>query len=162
MEKFLSLLALYKSIIRGVTRTLMRKNPHFLLSHIFLEYMCHRLQRLLKQNLYWIGLSNTVFNHMLALIDVEENEYIDSESCALIDQQFFIDLQSSWCYVCSTTSTKKYKLMIIPASCEDKKKVIISETTYYNLRNVFNCEKLDESCFLCKYKLRPIERASTF
>jgi len=148
-HKMLSVLSFYKMIIQGITRTLMRKNSHYVLSCIFLEYMRYRLQRLPKQVLCWITLPDTALKHLLSNLENTQNEYIDYNFCALANAQFLRKLANSWVYVCSMVTMKKYKLMIISSDINEDI-ILISETMRHNLQNALHCEQLDE-CFICKY-----------
>lgn len=148
-EKMLSTLLLYKKIVRAITNTLMRQNSHYVCSHIFLEYLHYRLQRISKQNLCWITLPDAALKCILDNFENTQNEYIDYDCCALGNIQFL--KKSSWCHVCSIISMTKYKLLITSMSDTSENTILISETMRHNLQNVLYCEQFDESCFIRKY-----------
>lgn len=147
----LSTLLLHKKIIRGITSTLMRQDPRYVLSYAFLEYLYRRLQRMFEQNLCWITLPDIVFKRKLDDLEDTQNKYIDFDSCALANIRFSKELPSSWFHVCSMTSMTRYKLMIVSAPDVSENTILISETMRHNLQNALHCEQLDESCFICKY-----------
>jgi len=147
----LSILSSGKMIVQEITRTLMRNNPYYVLSCIFLEYVHYRLQRLFKQIFSWIILPDAALKRLLSNLENTQNEYIDYNSCALANTQF-LRKPNSWVYVCSTVTMKKYKLMIVFTSDINENIILISETMRHNLQNALHCEQLDE-CFICKYLL---------
>lgn len=161
IKKFTSTLLLYKCILRGATNTLLRKNINFQLSYIFLEYLCHRLQRLLDQSLTCVLVEHKFIREMSATKVPKQtlsDEYIDYESCILVDISIFEKLQSTWCYVCAKCSKKKYKLRILPITSDFSKNwIFVPETVYFNLQNIFQSKELEDSVLLCKYKRRLIE-----
>lgn len=148
-QKILSALLYHKRIIRGITNTSMRKNSHYVLSYIFLEYLHRRFQRLFKQDLEWATLPDAALKFMLDDLEITWNEYVDCHSCAIANVQK--KLSSSWFNVCSMMSMTKYKLVIISVPSISKNTILISETTERNLRNALRCEQLDSSCFIRKY-----------
>jgi len=148
-QRMLSALLYYKGIIRGITNTLMRKNFHYVLSYVFLEYLYHRFQRLLGQTLKWVTLPDVALKFMLDDLKITWNEYVDCHSCAIANVQK--KLSSSWFNVCSMMSMTKYRLMIISMPDISKNTILISETTKRNLQNALCCKQLDNSCFIRKY-----------
>ncbi|XP_018397275.1 PREDICTED: peroxisome assembly factor 2 [Cyphomyrmex costatus] len=157
-QRILSALLYYKRIIRRITNTSMRKNPHYVLSYVFLEYLYRRFQRLFKQNFEWVTLPDAVLKRMLDDLEIIWNEYVDCHSCAIVNVEE--KLSSSWFNVCSMMSMTKYKLMIISVSDIDKNTILISEMTKHNLRNAFHCEQLDNTCFILPLEDDVIEFAS--
>ncbi|KYM82398.1 Peroxisomal biogenesis factor 6 [Atta colombica] len=153
----LSALLYYKGIIRGITNTLMRKNFHYVLSYVFLEYLHHRFQRLLGQTLKWVTLPDVALKFMLDDLKTW-NEYVDCHSCAIANLQK--KLSSSWFNVCSMMSMTKYRLMIISVPDISKNTILISETTKRNLQNALRCKQLDNSCFILPLEDDVIEFAS--
>lgn len=145
----LSALLYHKRIVKGITIS-MRKNPHYVLSYVFLEYLHHRFQRIFRQNLKWITLPDTALKRMLDNLEVTPNEYVDCDSCAVANVQLSRKSQSSWFNICSMISMTRYKLIIISVPDISENTVLISEMTEHNLRNVLCCEQLDDSCFLRK------------
>ncbi|EFN70620.1 Peroxisome assembly factor 2 [Camponotus floridanus] len=156
----LSTLLLHKKIIRGITSTLMRQDPRYVLSYAFLEYLYRRLQRMFEQNLCWITLPDIVFKHKLDDLEDTQNKYIDFDSCALANIRFSKESSSSWFHVCSMTSMARYKLMIISAPDVCENTILISETMRHNLQNALHCEQLDESCFILPLEDDVVEFAS--
>jgi len=151
-HRMLSALLYHKKIVRGITYTSMRKNPYYVLSYIFLEYLHRKFQRLFRQDLEWTTLPDVALRRMLNDLEVTQNEYVDCDSCAVANIQFLKKLSNSaWFNVCSMASMTKYKLMIISAPDISENTVLISETTERNLRNALRCEQLDNSCFIRKY-----------
>lgn len=150
-QKMLSTLLYHKRIVRGITSTSMRKNRHYVLGYIFLEYLHRRFQRLFKQDLEWIILPDTALRRMLDDLEITRNEYVDCDSCAVANIQFSRKSPSSWFNVCSMSSMMKYKLMIISVPNINENTVLISETMERNLRNALRCERLDGSCFIREY-----------
>ncbi|XP_011685326.1 PREDICTED: peroxisome assembly factor 2 [Wasmannia auropunctata] len=161
-REMLSALLYYKRLVRGITNTSMRKNPHYVLSSIFLEYLHRRYQKLFTQNLKWVTLSDAALRRMAEDLEVTQNEYVDCESCAIANIQFPEKSSSSaaWFNVCSTVSMMKYKLLILFVPDVDENTVLISETMEHNLRNALRCEQLDSSCFILPLKNNVIEFAS--
>ncbi|KYQ59276.1 Peroxisomal biogenesis factor 6 [Trachymyrmex zeteki] len=157
-QKILSALLYHKRIIRGITNTSMRKNSHYVLSYIFLEYLHRRFQRLFKQDLEWATLPDAALKFMLDDLEITWNEYVDCHSCAIANVQK--KLSSSWFNVCSMMSMTKYKLVIISVPSISKNTILISETTERNLRNALRCEQLDSSCFILPLEDDVIEFAS--
>lgn len=150
-ERMLSALLYYKRIVRQITSTLMRRNPHYVLSYVFLEYLHRRLQRIFKQILKWVALPDTAFKRILNDLEVRPNEYVDRDSCAVANVQLSGKSQSSaWVNVGSMMSMAKYKLMIISVPDISENTVLISEMMEHNLRNALCCEQLDDSCFIRK------------
>ncbi|XP_018048989.1 PREDICTED: peroxisomal biogenesis factor 6 isoform X2 [Atta colombica] len=156
-QRMLSALLYYKGIIRGITNTLMRKNFHYVLSYVFLEYLHHRFQRLLGQTLKWVTLPDVALKFMLDDLKTW-NEYVDCHSCAIANLQK--KLSSSWFNVCSMMSMTKYRLMIISVPDISKNTILISETTKRNLQNALRCKQLDNSCFILPLEDDVIEFAS--
>lgn len=152
-RKLLSVLLFYKKIIQGLTSTLMRNSPHYVLGCIFLEYLHRKLQRLFKQNLCWITLPDAVLRHLLSNLEDTRDEYIDYNSCLLANAHFLNELSNSWFYACSMVTLKKYKLLVIPMPEIAENTVLISESMRHNLQNILRCGQMDESCFLRKYLL---------
>jgi len=150
-QKMLSTLLLCKRIMRGITNNLMRRNSHYVLSIIFLEYLYYRLQRLSKQNLCWVTLPDAALKYILKNLENTQDDYIDYDSCTLGNIQFLKKSSSSWFHICSMISMTKYKLIITPVSDINENTIIISETMQHNLRNALYCDQLDESCFICEY-----------
>lgn len=127
----------------------MRRNPHYVLSYVFLEYLHRRLQRIFKQILKWVALPDTAFKRILNDLEVRPNEYVDRDSCAVANVQLSGKSQSSaWVNVGSMMSMAKYKLMIISVPDISENTVLISEMMEHNLRNALCCEQLDDSCFI--------------
>lgn len=151
-QRILSTLSYYKRVVRGITNTSMRKNPHYVSSYIFLEYLHRRFQRLSKQDLKWITLPDMALRRVLDDPGIIWNEYVDCDSCALANVQLSRESTSSpsWFNVCSMASMAKYKLMIISVPDINENTVLISETMERNLRNALHCEQLD-GCFIRKY-----------
>lgn len=149
-QKTLLMLLFYKNIIRGITSTLLWRHPHYLLSYIFLEFLYIRLQRLCKQSLCWVMLPDATIRHMLRDLENAVDEYIDYECCALANMPSVKKAQSSWFYICSTISMRKYKCAIVPADHVRENTILISETMQHNLQNALCYEQLDESCFIRK------------
>lgn len=149
----LSTLLYHKRIVRGITSTSMRRNQHYVLSYIFLEYLHRRFQRLSKQDLEWVILPDTALRRMLDDLEVTRNEYVDCDSCAIANIQLLSKKSpsSAWFNVCSMSSMTKYKLMIISVPNINENTVLISETMERNLRNALRCERLDSSCFIREY-----------
>lgn len=149
-QRMLSTLLHHKRIVKGITNTSMRKNPHYVLSYIFLEYLDRRLQRLSGQNLEWAVVSDTALKRILDGPEVTWDEYVDYDSCAVANIQF--SRKSAWFNVYSMASRTKYKLMIISIPDISENTVLVSETMARNLRNALRCEKLDGSCFIREYR----------
>lgn len=145
-QKMLSTLLIYKEIIKGISGTL-RQNRHFVLSYIFMEYLCHKLQKLSGQNLRWITLPDVALKRLLK---ETQSQYIDCDSCALANVQFVNQSSSGWFHIYSILSTKKYKLMIASSPDVKEDAILVSETMRHNLQTALRCEQLDKSCFLCK------------
>ncbi|XP_018358507.1 PREDICTED: peroxisome assembly factor 2 isoform X2 [Trachymyrmex cornetzi] len=157
-QRVLSILLYHKGIIRGIINTSMRKNSHYVLSYVFLEYLHCRFQRLLEQALEWVTLSDAALKFMLDDLEITWNEYVDYHSCAIANIQK--ELSSSWFNVCSMMSMTKYKLMIISMPGISKNTILISETTERNLQNALCCKRLDNSCFILPLEDDVIEFAS--
>lgn len=145
----LSLSAFYKKILKVITTILMRHNPRYLLSYIFLEYLYYRLQGLLEQDFCWITLPSPTLRRMLSNLEDTQNEYVDYDSCALANLRS-LKKSNSWFHIYSMISMKKYKLTIVPVRSITKNTILISETMRHNLQNALCHEHLDKSCFLCK------------
>ncbi|XP_072752107.1 peroxisomal ATPase PEX6 [Anoplolepis gracilipes] len=158
--RMLSTLLLHKKIIRGITSILMRKDPRYVLSYAFLEYLYCRLQRMFKQNLRWITLPDVVFKCMLNDLEDIQSKYIDFDSCALANTRLSKKSPSSWFHICSMTSLTRYKLMIVSVSDADENTILISETMRHNLQNALGSEQLDKSCFILPLKDDVVEFAS--
>ncbi|XP_011640683.1 peroxisome assembly factor 2 [Pogonomyrmex barbatus] len=160
-QKIFTTLLFYKRMIRDITSTSMRRNSHYVLSYIFLEYLHRRFQRLLKQNLSWITLPNTVLKRMLADLEITRNEYVDYDSCAIANMQLSRKPSSSpWFNICSMALMMRYKLMIISVPEINENVILISETTEHNLQKIFRCEQLDGSCFILPSEDDAIEFAA--
>lgn len=149
------MLLFYKRVLKGVTCTLMWRNTDFLLSYIFLEYLIHKLEKLVTdQRLKCVGIGPVILETLLSMYVPKEillNEYIDTNSCMFVDLSMYKTLLSTWYYVC-TKNSKKYKLKILPVTKFDffsKDTILVSETVYHNLQNA--CP-FKESFLLRKYK----------
>ncbi|KAG5315044.1 PEX6 factor, partial [Pseudoatta argentina] len=157
-QRMLSALLYHKGIIRGITNTSMRKNFHYVLSYVFLEYLHRRFQRLLGQALKWVTLPDAALKFMLDNLEITWNKYVDCHSCAIANVQK--KLSSPWFNVCSMMSMTKYRLMIISMPGISKNTILISETTERNLQNALCCKQLDNSCFILPLEDDVIEFAS--
>lgn len=151
IEKILSILLFYKQIIRRLINILRRRNRHYVLSYIFVEYICYKVQKLFKQNLHWIVLPDKALKYMLNNLEATRNEYIDHDSCALANIHVSKESTNSWFYISSMVSLRKYKLMIVSISDITENTILISETIQHNLQNALQYEQLHKSCFICKY-----------
>ncbi|XP_020288338.1 peroxisome assembly factor 2-like isoform X1 [Pseudomyrmex gracilis] len=147
-QKLLSTLLIYKEILRGISGTLMRQNRHFVMSYVFMDYLCRKLQKLSKQNLRWIVLPDVTLKRLMNDVKETQIRYVDCDSCALANVQFVEQSSSGWFHICSTFSTRKYKLTIASSPDVKEDTVLISETMRRNLQTALRCEQLDESCFL--------------
>ncbi|CAL7946508.1 unnamed protein product [Xylocopa violacea] len=140
----------YMKFLRKLTRMLMKCNFNYVLFYIFVHYAVLKLRRLINIKFNWNILTDASLKTLVKQFYDDEKYYIDLNCCLLANIKCFKATIPTWFYVCSITSLKKYKVLIVPLNNTDTNELFVSETMIHNMENALHCTV--DKCFLLPVK----------
>ncbi|CAK9831123.1 Peroxisome assembly factor 2 [Anthophora retusa] len=146
----MSSLHVHMNFLRELTRMLMKYNVNYLLYYIFVRYVLFKWKKLIDTKFKWNILSDAALRKLAKQFYDEESYYIDCNSCLLSNIKCLNITTPTWFYICSTKSSKKYKVLVVLVNSTDTNEIFVSETMRYNIENALHC--IVDKCFLLPAK----------
>ncbi|KAK0081318.1 hypothetical protein PV325_012390 [Microctonus aethiopoides] len=134
--------------LRHLARLLINKNVYYTMTLVFAHCAYLKMKHLLQLKFKIQSIPDDNIKDLMNKYIKKRKYYIDSASCVLGIAQFMSSIvECSWVNICSLTSHKKYKILLVPFNNCENNKIYISETMLFNIEKLL-CNKDHNSYFI--------------